>query len=329
MLLYLFFILHFTQIKKLNKMNLRSSIAKDAPTYSQVANPAITSYQVLDNAVDDDLVEAPVNDFDLPVDCFEAPPSPNESGPSQVVTPDSSFEHPTRANSVDLFESASAGMIDLANVIGSEEQEDQLAPFSTNPPPPQQQEKPAPQDEVATLVPTDLSAAVAEAQSCGQSAGMRIAAGSSIHSAGYCNKKKIVIRNFIEGLRAAAPKYNAFLKPPAYVPEYFTYSPAEAVFVLLSPYEKDKRKKVKILNEMLIDWVNGMVKTHTRKKKKASANWHSPATISTIVRSFLAATKEFFGWEFLVSDFKFIGGFNAFFKQLVEERRKIDVSDGR
>ena len=178
----------------------------------------------------------------------------------------------------------------------------------------------------------DLNAAVAVAESCSQTPGMRYAAGSSIHSSGYCSKKKIVIRNFIEGLRLAAPKYNAFLKRASNVPEWFTYEADEAVFVLLSPFEKNKKKKIRILNEMLIDWVNGMVKTPSAKEakeSKASARWHSPGTLSTTVRSFLAATKEFFGWDFMVSDFKFDGGFNAFFKQLVEDRRKIDVSNGR
>ena len=145
-------------------------------------------------------------------------------------------------------------------------------------------------------------------------------------------RKKLVIKNFLEGLKLAAPKYNAFLKRPSNVPEWFTYEPDEAVFVLLSPFELNKKKKIKILNEMLIDWVNGMVKSPSKKEKKemkASSKWHSPSTLSTTIRSFLAATKEFFGWDFMVSDFKFDGGFNAFFKQLVDDRRKIDVSNGR
>ena len=260
-------------------MNTRSSTSKNAPSYSQVANPAITSYQVEDDnqAADSLIVEASADlliveasgrdAFDLPLDCFETSPvadGANEGGLSQIVTPDSSFEEPTRANSDDSFDAVNG--IDLANEIDLEENQVVPRPVPT---PSRQEELQVEDDEKEEESPIiDLCSAVAEAESCQQSPGMRLAAGSSVHSAGYCNKKKIVIRNFIEGLRRAAPKYNAFLKPPANIPEWFSYAPSEAVFVLLSPFEKDKQKKTKMLNEMLIDWVNGMVKTHTRKKKR-------------------------------------------------------------
>ena len=290
----------------------RSSTVEDAPSYSQVTNPAITSYQVFDSGdVPDSLFESSVGCDSVlpPVDSNPITDAANEGGlSSQLVTPDI----PTGANSVASFDSSDG--IDLANDIGLEEPS---API---------------QEQEDVEVPMDLNTAVAVAESCSQTPGMRYAAGSSIHSTGYCSKKKLVIKNFLEGLKLAAPKYNAFLKRPSNVPEWFTYEPDEAVFVLLSPFELNKKKKIKILNEMLIDWVNGMVKSPSKKEKKemkASSKWHSPSTLSTTIRSFLAATKEFFGWDFMVSDFKFDGGFNAFFKQLVDDRRKIDVSNGR
>ena len=293
----------------------RSSTVDNAPSYSEVTNPAITSYQLIDSAdVSDSLFDSAIefDSFPPAVDTNKNTDDGANGGVSSslVVTP----EMPTGTNSVASCDAPEG--IDLANEIRLE---DASAPIQE-------------QEEVEDEVPMDLNAAVAVAESCSQTPGMRYAAGSSIHSSGYCSKKKIVIRNFIEGLRLAAPKYNAFLKRASNVPEWFTYEADEAVFVLLSPFEKNKKKKIKILNEMLIDWVNGMVKTPSAKEakeSKASARWHSPGTLSTTIRSFLAATKEFFGWDFMVSDFKFDGGFNAFFKQLVEDRRKIDVSNGR
>lgn len=177
-------------------MNTRSSTAKNArPTYAEVVNPAIpTSYQeeVLSQSLID---ESPGDVLELPSDVFDGAPVLGSG--SQVVSPDTSLEVPMAANSVAFLESDNG--TDLANHIALEEPRvsDQVPPESTV--------------ELQVEESPDLSSAVAEALSCEQSPGMRYAAGSSIHSAGYCHKKKIVIRNFIEGLRRAAPKYNGFL----------------------------------------------------------------------------------------------------------------------
>ena len=172
----------------------------------------------------------------------------------------------------------------------------------------------------------DLDSALAHASACSTTPGMTRAAIASIHSDGYCSKKRAVIRSFIENLADRAPKYNKFLKTTNRYPDWFVFDgPVENVFVMLSPSGSgDRMKKIKTLSEMLIDWVDGLEMKKTGGKKK---KWHAPSTLNVMVRSLLAGCKDFFGWEFSISDFKFDGGFNAYFKDLVETRRKEDVSE--
>jgi hypothetical protein len=171
----------------------------------------------------------------------------------------------------------------------------------------------------------DLDSALAHASACTKTPGMTRASKASIHSDAYCNKKRAVIRSFVASLAARGTKYQKFLKTSRAYPDWFIADgPLEAVFVLLSPQQEGERmKKIKTLSEMLIDWVDGLeLKVKDGKKK-----WHAPSTINVMVRSLLAACKDFFGWEFSIADFKFDGGFNAYFKDVVEARRKQDVSE--
>ena len=99
------------------------------------------------------------------------------------------------------------------------------------------------------------------------------------------------------------------------------------VFVLLSG-KAERRSKVCVLNQMLINWVAEKENGGTRRRTGPSgiSKWPSPATLNTMVRTFFAATKDYYGWDFLVKDFNFEKGYNGFFRLLVEQRQREDVS---
>jgi hypothetical protein len=166
---------------------------------------------------------------------------------------------------------------------------------------------------------------MAHASACGTTPGMSRAVSTSVHSDGYCSKKRAVIRSFVASLSDMGPKYQKFLKTTTKYPEFFVQEgPIEALFVLLCPTSADRNKKVRTLSEMLIDWVDSL---EIKKKASGRKKWHAPSTLNVMVRSLLAACKDFFGWEYAISDFKFDGGFNGYFKDLIETRRKEDVSE--
>ena len=100
------------------------------------------------------------------------------------------------------------------------------------------------------------------------------------------------------------------------VPAFFRCKEIEEVFVMLSG-EDEKRKKVLVLNDMLIDWVG--------EKKKVNENgtskYPSPGTLNGMVRSFFAVTKDQFNWTYSPNDFKFDGGYNGFLRPYVKSDR--------
>ena len=98
------------------------------------------------------------------------------------------------------------------------------------------------------------------------------------------------------------------------------------VFSMLSGPEF-KAKKVKILNDILIDWVSDKKKLAKNVMTQGHTTpYPTPATLNSMIRAFLAAAKDQFKWEFSTSDFNFEGGYNGFFKALCKERQKMDVS---
>jgi hypothetical protein len=190
-------------------------------------------------------------------------------------------------------------------------------------------------EETAVL---NLDAALAESKTSDKTPGKRVAEGLTVHTEEYCVRKKRYIRNFIGALKKEK-KWHAFLKPTKEVPDFFQLEEegggtVEAVFVLLYPGDGlDRNKKVRTLSDMLIDWVNGMEipvgkgGKKNNEKEGVAKRWHAPATINVMIRSFLAATKDLYGWDFAISEFNHVGGFNAFLKNLFAERQKIDVSN--
>ena len=153
--------------------------------------------------------------------------------------------------------------------------------------------------------------------------GASFAKGTTSNSTSYTVKRKKVIDEFLAGLWQQAPKYDIYLqKTKKNVPVFFPAKEVEALFILLSGPD-EKRKKIGVLNNMLVDWI-----ACARKKNppRGSSIYHSPSTLNFMLRSFFAATKSYYNWCFNYGDFDYDGGFNGFFKALCEERRKEDVS---
>ena len=75
-----------------------------------------------------------------------------------------------------------------------------------------------------------------------------------------------------------------------HVPDFFPPSTTVAVVFVVLSGPGNKRKKVFVLKEMLIDWI--------QEKENKSSNgrnkYPSPSTINTSVRTFFAATKELY-----------------------------------
>ena len=163
----------------------------------------------------------------------------------------------------------------------------------------------------------DLDTAIEVMQSHRNSDALAVASRSSINCAAYCNRKRKILLEFIEALKKAAPRYDHFLKKTKEVPTFFKVKEIEVVYVMLSG-EEGKRKKLLALNDMLIDWIGN--------KKKLDGGWPCPGTLNSTVRAFLSATKTYFDWKYCLSDFKFDGGYNGYFKTLCKMRQKEDVS---
>ena len=90
-----------------------------------------------------------------------------------------------------------------------------------------------------------------------ETSGAAFASKTTVNSPAYSIKKKKILAEFIEALKAKGDKYNHLLFPakgkhfPSHFPQHID---VPFVFVLLSGREH-RAKKVKILNGMLIDWV--------------------------------------------------------------------------
>ena len=190
-----------------------------------------------------------------------------------------------------------------------------LQPNASSVPPTQQESSPP---NVATL-----DSMVADIRDCKDTAAVSYAKTTTNNSPSYTEKRKKIIDQFIAGLAMQAPKYDKYLKKTRdNVPSFFPSQEVELLFILLSG-PGEKRKKVMMLNEMLVDWVA------TARKKNVSNSgsiFHSPSTLNFMVRSFFASTKDYYNWCFSYADFNFDGGFNGFFKSLLAKRQKEDVS---
>ena len=131
--------------------------------------------------------------------------------------------------------------------------------------------------------------------------------------------------SFLEALQKLHPKYENVLKTTQNLPAGFPYTerPVELIFILLSGGENLAMKK-RYLSDVLVDWVGNWELKHTKKGKEHK--WPSPSTILTVMRRFLAATREYMGWCFTIGDFQHNGGFAAYFSALCDQRQKVDVS---
>ena len=82
----------------------------------------------------------------------------------------------------------------------------------------------------------------------------------------------------------------------------------------------DLRFKVKLVNEMLVDFAASM---KLAKPAKDVCPFLQPSTQCQYLRSLLAGMKDDYGWDFtLDSSFNFKGGVKAVLDQLFQKRRK-------
>ena len=142
--------------------------------------------------------------------------------------------------------------------------------------------------------PVTLDGMVADLRECRDTDAISYAKSTTNNSPSYTEKRKKIIDQFIVGLAKQAPKYDKYLKKTRNdVPSFFPAEEVETLFILLRGPE-DKRKKVMLLNEMLIDWVA------TARKKTTSHTgsiYHSPSTLNFMIRSFFASTKDYYNWN--------------------------------
>ena len=167
-----------------------------------------------------------------------------------------------------------------------------------------------------------LDSTIADLKAEPLTTGCARAVNASMCSAQYDRKKKQVLCEFIEAL-CRHQKYSGMVEDAVDVPDFFPPSTTVAVVFVVLSGPHNKRKKIFVLNKMLIDWIQ-------EKENKCSNGqnnkYPSPATINTSVRTFFAATKELYHWDFSSKDFNFQGGYNAFFKDMCANRQKEDVS---
>ena len=170
--------------------------------------------------------------------------------------------------------------------------------------------------------PVTLQQMVSSIQQAQDTEGVAFARTTAHVSQGYINQRRRIINDFINSLWACTPKYDTYLKKTRDTPAHFPAGEHEVLFVVLCG-TTDKRMKVYSLNSMLVDWIASLKK---KSPGRTGSEYHSPSTINYMVRSFFAATKEYYDWNFSYADFNYEGGFNGFFKDLCEKRRKADVS---
>ena len=149
------------------------------------------------------------------------------------------------------------------------------------------------------------------------------AIGAAVISNGYMNRRRIIIADFLDFLKKDCSKYARLLELVDTPPNFPTnHTLIHNVWVCFSG-EDNKREKIKQLNLLLINWVGNRT---LKKTKNKLLPYPQPATLNMDLRSFFAGTKEYYLWNFGVSDFNFEGGYNGFFTKLMKERMEIDVS---
>ena len=227
-------------------------VAPDTPAASYAANPAPSDQAPFspasqpsiipfastiesnhsDNHLDsNDLLLAIVLDTDPPVPVPPAPVPPAAASPTiNSTTTSSAPVPPSGSNSTAVPPSPSAST--------------SAAPQSGDP------EPLASGDLIGT--PMCLDAAIEELKSAPITEGAALAADKSVCSNAYRLKKKKILCEFIEAIRSKHPKYSGMLNPHPNKPTDFPPGDVANLFVLLSGSE-EKRKKVYVLNEMLID----------------------------------------------------------------------------
>jgi hypothetical protein len=169
----------------------------------------------------------------------------------------------------------------------------------------------------------DLATAIDHSKTVDLTEAARFALGTTNHTKKYTTRKKALLSEFVSVLKLNKEKYSRFLVLTSDVPSTFPSSePVEMVFILLRG-EENKPDKIRSLNQMLIDWVDAK---RLKVPQKNGNVFPAPSSLNTMVRTFLASTKDYYQWSFSQKDFGFDGGYNGFFAALCEKRRKLDVS---
>jgi hypothetical protein len=172
-------------------------------------------------------------------------------------------------------------------------------------------------------VPDNLALAAGHVNTADLTDGARFALGTTNHTRKYTVRKKALLSEFVNVLKKNEQKYARFLVLTTEVPSTFpSAEPVEMVFILLRG-EENKPDKIRSLNMMLIDWVEAK---RLKVPQKNGNEFPAPSSLNTMVRTFLASTKDYYQWSFSQKDFGFDGGYNGFFAALCEKRRKLDVS---
>ncbi len=154
----------------------------------------------------------------------------------------------------------------------------------------------------------------------------KLAAGSSMNTEGYTNRRMKIVVDFIDFLKSDQPKYH-HLTNLVVAPDHFllnTNGMVEHVFVAFSGTEY-KATKIKTLSEIMINWF-GTKRLKTNKNSNQKLPYPQPGTLNVDLRAFLAATRDYYDWNFILKDFNFEGGFNGFFTKLMSKRTEEDVS---
>ena len=162
---------------------------------------------------------------------------------------------------------------------------------------------------------------------------VKLASGALAVSKTYGKRRKKTLIDFVSALKKMGEKYAMLLTKTSQIPPSFNTNETsiEKVFVALSGTE-GRRQKVRLLSDMLIDWVSNLEvkkvvkKSNSKKGSPDKKKYHAPATLNVLIRNFLAAAKEYYDWHFTMADFNFEGGYNGFFRLLMEERQREDVS---
>ena len=138
-----------------------------------------------------------------------------------------------------------------------------------------------------------------------------------LSSASYATRKRKLVLKFVQALKDKKTYNDKSLVRTKNLPTFFPMSDVKVLFVMLGEGE-DKRKKVLVLTDILIDWVGS--------KRKTDCGFPSPATINSDVNAFFAATKNFFDWNYYHANFNFDRGYNGFFSSVNADWQKVDVS---